>query len=74
MNLAVFILMTSFLVRSISAQMPMGRPIRAPGEMGRMVEERKEVLDRHVKDLDFLKIKITISRDNLKNALNQYRQ
>ena len=44
-----------------------------PGEMGRMVEERKEVLGRHVKDLDFLKIKITISKDNLKNALNQYR-
>ena len=41
--------------------------------MGRMVEERKEVLDRHVKDLDFLKIKITIGKDNLKNALNQYR-
>jgi len=44
-----------------------------PGEMGRMVEERKEVLGRHVKDLDFLKIKITIGKDNLKNALNQYR-
>jgi argininosuccinate lyase len=44
-----------------------------PGEMGRMVEERKEVLDRHVKDLDFLKFKITISKDNLKNALKQYR-
>jgi len=44
-----------------------------PGEMGRMVEERKEVLDRHVKDLDFLKIKITIGKDNLKNALKRYR-
>jgi len=44
-----------------------------PGEMGRMVEERKDVLGRHVKALDFLKIKITIGKDNLKNALTQYR-
>ena len=44
-----------------------------PGEMGRMVEERKENLERQRKDLDFLNIKITISQDNLKNALIKYK-
>jgi len=45
-----------------------------PGETGRIVEERKETLERHKKDFEFLKIKIMISQDNLKNALNKYKQ
>ena len=44
-----------------------------PGEMGRMVEERKETLGRQKQGLDFLKIKITLSKDKLKNALSTYK-
>ncbi len=44
-----------------------------PGETGRIIEERKETLDRHKKDLDFLKIKIIIGQDNLKNALTKHK-
>jgi len=36
------------------------------------VENRLELRERYWKELDFLKIKLVIAADNLKNALAQY--
>jgi len=43
-----------------------------PAEINMAVENRLELRERYWKELDFLKIKLVIAADNLKNALAQY--
>jgi argininosuccinate lyase len=43
-----------------------------PAEINMAVENRLELRERYWKELDFLKIKLVIAADNLKNALSQY--
>ena len=43
-----------------------------PAEISMAVENRLELQERYWKELDFLKIKLDIATDNLKNAINQY--
>ena len=43
-----------------------------PAETGAMVENRRELRERYWKELDFMKIKLTIAKDNLSNAIKQY--
>jgi len=43
-----------------------------PAEINMAVENRLELRERYWKELDFLKIKLVIAGDNLKNALRQY--
>ena len=43
-----------------------------PAEINMAVENRLELRERYWKELDFLKIKLVIAGDNLKNALAQY--
>ena len=52
--------------------------LRSPGgpqpvETSMMVENRKGLLDRYGKELEFSKIKLTIAQDNLKQALETYK-
>ena len=43
-----------------------------PAEIGMAVENRLELRERYWKELDFLKIKLVIAADNLKNAIAKY--
>jgi len=43
-----------------------------PANTSMMVENRQELRERYVKELEFLKIKLTIAADNLRNALQTY--
>jgi argininosuccinate lyase len=43
-----------------------------PAESGMAIESRKELRERYWKELDFLKIKLTIAQDNLKKAIQKY--
>ena len=43
-----------------------------PAEISMAVENRLELRDRYWKELDFLKIKLVIAADNLKNAISQH--
>jgi len=43
-----------------------------PAEIGMAIENRLELRERYWKELDFLKIKLVIAADNLKNAIAQY--
>jgi argininosuccinate lyase len=43
-----------------------------PAEIGMAVENRLELRERYWNELDFLKIKLVIAADNLKNAIDQH--
>jgi hypothetical protein len=43
-----------------------------PAETAMAVENRMELRERYWKELDFLKIKLVIAADNLKNAIAKY--
>ena len=43
-----------------------------PAEISMAVENRLELRERYWKELDFLKIKLVIAADNLKNAIAQH--
>jgi argininosuccinate lyase len=43
-----------------------------PAENGMAIENRKNLRERYWKELDFLKIKLTIAQDNLKQAIQKY--
>ncbi|MCD6361955.1 MAG: hypothetical protein J7M38_13950, partial [Armatimonadetes bacterium] len=43
-----------------------------PAEIGMAIENRLELRERYWKELDFVKIKLVIAADNLKNAIAQY--
>lgn len=43
-----------------------------PAEIGMAVENRLELRERYWKEFDFLKIKLVIAADNLKNAITKY--
>jgi argininosuccinate lyase len=43
-----------------------------PANTSMMVENRQELRERYMKELEFLNIKLTIAADNLKNALQTY--
>lgn len=43
-----------------------------PAETNMAVENRKELRERYWKEYDFLKIKLVIAADNLKNAITQH--
>jgi argininosuccinate lyase len=43
-----------------------------PAETGAMVETRRELRERYLKELEFMKIKLVIAKDNLSNAIQTY--
>jgi argininosuccinate lyase len=43
-----------------------------PAETGAMVENRRELRERYLKELEFMKIKLVIAKDNLSNAIQTY--
>jgi argininosuccinate lyase len=43
-----------------------------PAENGMAIENRRDLRERYWKELDFLKIKLTIAQDNLKQTIQKY--
>jgi argininosuccinate lyase len=68
---------SSSIAEKVSDPMKALNNLRSPGsphpaEIGMAVENRIELRERYWKELDFLKIKLVIAADNLKNAIAQY--
>ena len=68
---------SSSIAEKISDPLKALNNLRSPGSphpanTSMMVENRLELRERYWKELDFLKIKLVIAGDNLKNALQTY--